>query len=138
MAFHSYDIVQLGCLLQVGFKVGRNYARAGKGGPPSSWTALIDTGASVTSISPAIVRNLSPQPLESAMIDRPGAEAVPTLIYEVELKFDGHLSPGRWFDLNVVAAQPATPGIDVLIGMDLLMQFHLYLSGPSGKLVLSY
>jgi predicted aspartyl protease len=138
MAFHSYDVGKLGCLLQVGFKVGRTYARAGKGGPPSSWTALIDTGASMTSISPAIVRNLSPQPLKRAIIDRPDAEAESTLIYAVELKFDGHLSPGRWFDLDVVAAQPATPGIDVLIGMDLLMQFHLYLSGPGGKLVLSY
>ncbi len=138
MAFHSYDVGDLGCLLQVGLRVGASYARAGKGGPPSSWTALVDTGATRTAISPAVVRSLAPRPGDSAAIRRPTSGVKRTLIYDVELKFDGHLSTGRWFDLEVVAAQPATPGIDVLLGMDLLKQLHLYLSGPDGKLVLSY
>jgi predicted aspartyl protease len=116
----------------------RTYARAGKGGPPSSWAALVDTGASITSLSTTVIRNLSPQPLETAIIYRPNAEAKQILIYDVELKFDGHLSPGRWFEMEVVEAQPATPGIEILLGMDLLKQLHLYLSGPDGKLVLSY
>jgi predicted aspartyl protease len=138
MAFHSYDVGELGCLLQVGLKVGASYARVGKGGRPSSWTALVDTGATKTAISAAVIRDLSPQPIEPAMIRRPDAEAKQSLIYDVELKFDGYLSSGRWFALEVVNAQAATPGIDVLLGMDLLKQLHLYFSGPDGKLVLSY
>jgi predicted aspartyl protease len=138
MAFHSYDVSDLGCLVQIGLRVGTSYAKAGKGGPPSSWTALVDTGAMKTAISPAVVRNLGPRPGDSAAIRRPTSGVTRSLIYDVELKFDGYLSLGRWFEMEVVQAQPATPGIDVLIGMDLLMQFHLYLSGPGGKLVLSY
>jgi predicted aspartyl protease len=138
MAFLSYDVSDLGCLLQVGLRVSASYARVGQGGPPSSWTALVDTGAMRTAISPAVVRNLRPRPGDSVAIRRPTSGVRRSLIYDLELKFDGHLSIGRWFDLEVVAAQPATPGIDVLVGMDLLKQLHLYLSGPDGKLVLSY
>jgi hypothetical protein len=138
MAFHSYDVGELGCLIQVGLKVGVSYANAGKGGRPGSWTGLIDTGASNTAISDAVVRSLRPQKVGQGRIDRPGAKPQQALIYTVQLKFDGYLSAGLWFELDVVHAQPATPGIDVLIGMDLLKQFHLYLSGPNEKLVLSY
>jgi predicted aspartyl protease len=138
MAFHSYDVGSLGCLIQVGLKVGGFYANAGKGGSPGSWTGLIDTGASKTAISDAVVRSLSPQEVGRGQIDRTGANPKQVLIYEIQLKLDGYLSAGRWFTLEVVHTQPATPGIDVLIGMDLLKQFHFYLSGPDGKLVLSY
>jgi hypothetical protein len=138
MAFDAYDVSDLGCLLQVGLRVGVSYAMAGKGGPPSSWTALIDTGAMITAISPAIVKDLSPRPGDSVAIRRPTSGVRRSLIYDVGLKLNGHLSTGLWFELQVVNAQPAIPGVDVLIGMDLLMQFHLYLSGPGGKLVLSY
>jgi hypothetical protein len=51
MAFHSYDVGVLGCLFQVGLKVGVSYGNAGIGGNPGSWTGLIDTGASNTAIS---------------------------------------------------------------------------------------
>ena len=138
MAFHSYDVSDFGCLLQVGLRVGASHARAGKGGRPSSWTALVDTGATRTAISPAVVRDLAPRPGDSAAIRRPTSGLSRSLIYDVELKFDGHLSIGRWFELEVVNAQPATPGIDILLGMDLLKQLHLYFSGPDGKLILSY
>ena len=138
MAIHSYDVGDLGCLLQVGLRVGHAYARVGRGGPPSSWTALIDTGATKTVISPAVVRDLGPQLVASAMLLRPEAAGKRVFTYDVELKLDGHLSSGRWFELKVADTQPATPGIDILIGMDLLKQLHLYLSGPNGKLILSY
>ena len=138
MAFHSYDVGDLGCLLQVGLRVGASYARVGKGGPPSSWIALVDTGATRTAISPAVARDLGPQSGDVTLIRRPTAGPSRSLTYDVELKFDGHLAIGRWFALEAVHSQPATPGVDVLIGMDLLSQLHLYLSGPGGKLVLSY
>jgi hypothetical protein len=58
--------------------------------------------------------------------------------YDLRLKFEGHLSPGRWFDLTVVETAPATPGVDVLIGQDLLLRLTLLYNGPLGKLVLMY
>ena len=120
MALHSYDVGVVGCLLQAGLRVGTAYARSGRGGRLSTWTALVDTGAMRTAISPAVVRNLAPQPLETAVIRRPDAESEQVRIYQVELKFDGHLVSGRWFDLEVVVAQPAVPGVDILIVLDLL------------------
>ena len=60
------------------------------------------------------------------------------MIYEIRLKLDGHLTPGRWFDLIAVETAPATPGVDVLIGQDLLLQLTLLYNGPLGKLVLMY
>jgi hypothetical protein len=40
--------------------------------------------------------------------------------------------------LRVVETAPATPGVDVLIGQDLLLQLTLLYNGPIGKLVLTY
>ena len=59
-------------------------------------------------------------------------------IYDIRLKFDGHLTPGRWFELEAVETAPATPGVDVLIGQDLLANLTLLYNGPLGKLVLMY
>jgi hypothetical protein len=61
-----------------------------------------------------------------------------TYIYDIRLKFDSHLLPGRWFDLEAIETAPATPGVDVLIGQDLLLKLTLLDNGPLGKLVLMY
>jgi len=58
--------------------------------------------------------------------------------YSLRLNFEGHLSKNPWFDLDVVAADPATPGIDVLIGMDVLSQLVLFFEGVNGTMVLAY
>jgi hypothetical protein len=99
---------------------------------------LIDTGASRAVISPSVVRGLDPQPVASAVVHRAEAVGKRVFAFDIELKLDGHLSSGRWFELKVAAIQSATPGVDIVLGMDLLKQLHLYYSGPGGKLVLSY
>ena len=69
---------------------------------------------------------------------RSGAALEVGYIFDIRLKYESHLAPGRWFDLMVVETTPATPGVDVLIGQDLLLQLTLLYNGPLGKLVLMY
>jgi len=59
-------------------------------------------------------------------------------VYDIRLKFDSHLAPGRWFDLEAVETAPVTPGVHVLIGQDLLLMLTILYNGPLGKLVLMY
>jgi hypothetical protein len=45
---------------------------------------------------------------------------------------------GRWFNLEVIEAQPLTPNVDVLVGMDLLVRINMMWSGPSRQVALTY
>jgi hypothetical protein len=138
MALHVVDIGPPGPLIQVGIRVGATFEAAGRGGAPRSYTALVDTGASSSAISPRVVADVQPQFAGKTSLSRIGVSPRRLMRYDIRLKFDGHLSPGRWFDLKVVASAPATPGVDVLIGQDLLLQLTLLYNGPLGKLVLMY
>jgi hypothetical protein len=40
--------------------------------------------------------------------------------------------------LDVVVADPATPGVDVLVGMDVISQLVLFYEGVNGTMVLTY
>jgi hypothetical protein len=110
----------------------------GRGGAPHSYTALIDTGAAISAVSPQVVADVQPQSAGGASLNRVGTAALPLMRYDLRLKLDGHLALGRWFDLIAVKIAPATPGVDVLIGQDLLLQLTLLYNGPLGKLVLMY
>jgi hypothetical protein len=138
MAVHVLDIGPLGSLIQVGLRVGAAFEAAGLGNAPRSCPALIDTGATTTAIDPNVLQALRPQLIGRPPVMRPGAAPRHGLSYDVRLKFEHHLTPGRWFDLEVIQATPATPGVDVLIGLDLLLKLTLISNGPLGKLVLMY
>lgn len=138
MALHVIDIGPLGPLIQVGIQASAVLEAAGLGGAPHSDTALIDTGASASAISSRVVAQVQPLSIGSATLNRVGVAVFPVMRYDVRLKFESHLSPGRWFDMRVVETAPATPGVDVLIGQDLLLELTLLDNGPVGKLVLMY
>jgi hypothetical protein len=138
MALYVVDISPPGPLIEVGIRVGTGYEAIGRGGAPHSYVALVDTGASRSAISPRVVADVQPQRLADATLRRPGAVTGTGQIYSIRLKLEGHLSPGRWFELKAVETAPATPGVDVLIGQDLLLNFTLVYNGPIGKLVLMY
>jgi hypothetical protein len=138
MALHVVDIGPPGPLIQVGIRVGAAFEAIGRGGAPRSYTALIDTGATTSTISPRVVADAQPQFVGSTSLDRVGLAALFVMRYDLRLKFDGHLAPGRWFDLRVVETAPATPGVDVLIVQDLLLNLTLLYNGPLGKLILMY
>jgi hypothetical protein len=40
--------------------------------------------------------------------------------------------------LEVVEAQPSTPNVDVLIGMDLLVRISMMWDGPNGEVAVTY
>jgi hypothetical protein len=139
MPTHVLDISPSGPLVYVGLSVGSTYAVAGLGGPPQTCSALVDTGSTVTAISPAVRRRLQPQQTGRLPVSRIGGTAgMLKPLFDVRLKLMGHLEPFRWFDLEVVETAPASPGIDVLIGQDLLSQLTMLFHGPLGKLVLMY
>ena len=138
MALHVIDFGSLGALIHVGIRVGADYEAAGLGGAPRSYSALIDTGASVSAISPRVAAEVQPLILGITSMERVGAQSLTLTKYAIRLRFEGHLTPGRWFDLIAVETTPATPGVDVLIGQDILSQIMLLSNGPLGKLVLMY
>jgi hypothetical protein len=135
---HRITVGPAGPLIEVGFNVGAARAAAGLGGPPLSRTGLIDTGATRTAISDAVYQVLRPAASGSTQYRRPGVPPVLVARYAVRLNFEGHLSGNAWFDLDVVVADPATPGVDVLVGMDVLSQLVLFYEGVNGTMVLAY
>lgn len=135
MAFRVLDVGPSGPLIQVGISVGVAFAQAGRGGAPRSYVALIDTGASGTAISPTVVHEVQPWLVGAVPVGRIGANQVAGT-YDIRIKFEHHLQPGNWYDLEAVAVAPATPGVDVLIGRDLLQRVTMLYDGPNGKLVL--
>ncbi len=104
-----------GALVDIDVCVPKNYAPCG--GPPGVWRALIDTGSTMTTISPAIVAALQPMRLGARAVRRPfgGVEWCDT--YDVRIRFGR--ARGRWFHTEALEVQPVAPGVDVLIGMDL-------------------
>ena len=58
--------------------------------------------------------------------------------YDVRIRFGGHSGPGRWFSVEVVEVQPATPDVDVLIGMDLLIKIDLAWMGTRRLVLLNH
>jgi predicted aspartyl protease len=137
MAFRVLDVEPLGPLIQVGVRVGATFVGAGLGGAPRSYTGLIDTGASATAISPRIVNDVRPQLTGAAPVGRAGMDLVADR-YEIGIKFEHHLQPGNWYDLQAVEIAPGMPGVDVLIGRDLLKKVTMLYDGPNGKLALMY
>jgi hypothetical protein len=124
-----------GLLIDVGLSVPKAYARWG--GPPRTWRALIDTGADMTAISPATVAALRPMQIGTKPVGRPGGGRSVCDTYDVRLRFGGHAARGRWFNLEAIAVQPATASIDVLIGLDLLLQIDMTWLGPQRLLLLN-
>jgi predicted aspartyl protease len=135
MAFFVLDVGPTGPLIQVGVSVGAKSAQAGLGGAPRSYTALIDTGASGSAISPKVVGEIQPKLVRRVPVERAGAKVVAD-VYAVRIKLAHHLQPGRWYELEAVEIAPASPGVNVLIGRDLLENTTLLYDGSNGKLVL--
>jgi hypothetical protein len=106
---------------------------------PRTWTALVDTGATMSVISPAVVLALHPPRLGFIPVGRSGGVSTPEPTFEVRFRLGGHRNTrGRWFALEVIQIQPATPNVDVLIGTDLLIRLELMWQGPSRHGFLAY
>jgi predicted aspartyl protease len=117
--------------LDVGVGASRPYT--GPANRPRTWKALIDTGADMTAISPAVFMALQPGRIGAVPISRAGGPMVWQDTYDLRIRFGGHTWPGPWFDIEAVETQPATPAVDVLIGMDLLVKIDMIWRGSSGS-----
>jgi len=130
--------------IQVGLSVGVVYRMRGQGGPPTARNALIDTGANRTAITPAVVAALAPQEAGRAEQTRPNEGPIFRPTYSILLCFAPDLgdadwvADAHWFTVEAAEATLATPGVDVLIGQDLLAQLALAWDGPRGRLLLMY
>lgn len=105
---------------------------------PGTWRALIDTGADMMAISPAAAAALRPQRIGGVPLGRVGGGAILHNTYDVRIRFGGHAGPGRWFPVEAVEARPATPGVDMLIGMDLLLRIDMAWEGTRRLVLLSH
>jgi predicted aspartyl protease len=126
-------LVPAGAFLDLGVAASRAITSATN--RPASWRALIDTGADMTAISPAVVAALRPQFLDRVTVQRAVGGLVWHNTYLVRVRFGGRAAPGQWFNVEAVEVLPATPDVDVLIGMDLLLKIDMAWNGP-GRLVL--
>jgi hypothetical protein len=136
MPIFSISLGLDGPLLDVGVSVPKAYVPWG--GQPGTWKSLIDTGADMTAISPNLVAALKPMRIGTAPVGRPGGGRVMCDTYDVRIRFGGNALSGRWFNLKAVEVPPATTGVDVLIGMELLLQIDMTWFGPRRLLLLSY
>ena len=142
MAVHVMNSVPP--LIQVGIRTNRPGSSRGRGAKPLLKTALIDTGASITAIHPGIVTALQPLELGKVELARPGAESLWAPTHDIRIAFEPDPDQarwqitGRWFDAEAIAARPASAGIDVLIGQDILSQIVMSWDGPRWKLLLMY
>jgi len=106
---------------------------------PRNWTALIDTGAVMTVISPAVRLALSPPKLGTFPAARAGGVQTWEQTYDIRLRLGGHQAGNsRWFNLEAIELQPATSNINVLIGTDLLIRLELAWRGPARSGFLQY
>jgi hypothetical protein len=132
----SILLVPAGAFLDIGVGASRTFT--GPTNRPATWRALVDTGAAITAISPSVVLSLRPQQIGYIPVTRAGGIVAWRETYNVRIRFGGHMGPGRWFPLEAVAVQPATPDVDVLIGMDLLIKIDMAWSGPRGLVLIDY
>jgi hypothetical protein len=106
---------------------------------PRTWTALIDTGATMSIISPSVVSVLRPPRLGFAPVGRSGGVRTFEPTFEVRFRLGGHRqTPSRWFALEAIEIRPATPNVDILIGTDLLIRLELMWQGPTRHGFLAY
>ena len=106
---------------------------------PRTWMALVDTGASMSVTSPAVVQATRPPQIAYESVGRAGGVSSYARTFDIRFRLGGHASlQSQWFALEVAEIDPATPGVDVIIGMDLLARLELVLYGASRFGFLAY
>ncbi len=131
-------------LIQVGIRTSRPRQPRGPGDKLLLKTALIDTGATMTAVAPPIIAALQPRKLGNVEITRPAAESLWAQTYDIRIAFEPDPQQeewwlrGRWFNVEAIAAPPASLGVDVLIGQDILSQVVMSWDGPRRRLLFMY
>ena len=104
---------------------------------PKTYDALLDTGASRTAISKKIIEDFSLLPEKKIPVALADGTTVHARSYNIKIDiFNSSKSRFNGSNLNVINLEEKKPkNFDVLIGMDILKDFHLTLYG--GRCVIS-
>jgi hypothetical protein len=115
---------------------------AGQPLPPPIWTkGVVDTGTNVTCVTPAVLQQLGLTSTGQGSSQTAGGLAAVNL-FEVSLSIP---SPGNdpgsmltRLDLMVMELPSPIPGVDVLIGLDILLECKMLLDGPARRFTLEF
>jgi hypothetical protein len=113
---------------------------AGQAPPAPTWTTgVVDTATNITCVTPAVLRQLELLATGQGTTHTAAGQAAVNL-FEVSLSIPAPKNlPGpmfTWRDLTVMEMPSPIPGVDVLIGLDILLQCKLLLDGPGREFML--
>jgi hypothetical protein len=115
---------------------------AGQSVPSPLWTTgIVDTGTNITCVTPAVLQKLS---LASVAMGSSQTVSGPASVnlFEVSLSIPpaGNVAGPMltYSDLAVMEMPSPIPGVDVLIGLDILLRCKLLLDGPAGLFTLEF
>jgi hypothetical protein len=107
---------------------------------PFATTALIDSGASQTVVAPFVVAYLKLAQTGTAevlVVSKSGAAAEESFpVYDLAVSLQAH--PGFSRKVEAVSAWPATSGVSLLIGRDILDQCRFLFDGVKRRFTLWY
>lgn len=108
---------------------------------PISTIALLDTGSNITAVTTDVLQKLGISPIVQTSTHT-ARGSVPVQLFEVSLSIPpaGNL-PGPMLtrsDLTVMELVDPPLDVEVLIGMDILLDCRLLLDGPGGQFTLDF
>jgi hypothetical protein len=115
---------------------------AGQPLPSPIWTpGVVDTGSTITCVTPALIQQLALQTIGTGYSQTVAGQATVNL-FEVSLSIPppGNV-PGSMLtrhDLVVMEMPSPIPGVEVLIGLDILLDCKLVLDGPARRFTLAF
>lgn len=99
--------------------------------------ALIDTGASMTTLEESALQSLGLQPMNQVTVMTPSGQAT-QLAYPAELIFSGSQLPKQVFAAAIGSPHLAAQGIIALVGRDVLCRAILVYNGLAGMFTLAF
>jgi hypothetical protein len=115
------------------------------GGPPLPapvWTeGVVDTGSNITCVTPGVLQRLGIVSIGQSGSHTVGGQTAVNL-FEVSLSIPPATNvPGPMLtrrDLCVMEMPSVIPGVEVLVGMDILLDCRLLLDGPARQFTLEF
>jgi hypothetical protein len=108
--------------------------------PPLLLRGLIDTGSDVSVVVPSVPRHFGLAPFQSRSTQGTTGSA-PVHLYEMSLSIINPGGPGpsmlSWERLLVMEAPAGLPGVDVIVGLDVLRECLLISDGPGPRFTLA-
>ena len=129
-------------LVNVGTQRAMDLLALGQPLPSGVWgTAVIDTASTLTCVSRPVLQQLGLTPVGQGT-SQTAAGPMAVDIYRVSLSIPPSRNvPGAILtsaEMSVMELATPIPGVDVLIGMDLLLTIKMTIDGPLGQFTLEF